>query len=159
VIFSTTMRRIGMVAVLVTSLTAVSCSSERAGEEWVRFRAPEAINSAWEALPPNRIHEVPPDVLDEAIASLATEAGRLLSEQEVRRFLRAEVPNLARRWYLLRAVRTPTGNGEYHVLTRGRAVVVRYEASSKSNRTVKSAIVVDLDESPDSLYVEISAGQ
>lgn len=153
------MRTIGVVAALAASLTAASCSNGREGEEWIRSRPPAAINSPWEKVASDRFHEVAPDLREEAIALLATEAGRFLDEGEVRRFLRSEVPNLTRRWYLLRAVKTPSENGAYQVLTRGRGVVVRYEALSKSNQTVKSAIVVALDESPDSLYVEISAGQ
>ena len=56
-------------------------------------------------------------------------------------------------------LRTPAEDGKFAVMTRGRAATVRYEAGSRKDETIKSALVVDLDSSPESVYVEISTAR
>ena len=146
-------------ALLVATL-AFSCSGSNAGREWVRLRPATDVHLTWDGLPQERIHEVPPEQREEAIKLLETEAGRMLSDEEARRFLKGRAFNTSgRRWFLLRAVRTPAEDGKFAVMTRGRAATVRYEAGSRKDETIKSALVVDLDSSPESVYVEISTAR
>ena len=108
---------------------SVSCSGSNAGREWVRLRPATDVHLTWEALPAERIHEVEPELRGEAIKLLMTEAGRMLSDEEARRFLYGRAFNTSgRRWFLLRAVRTPADDGQFAVMTRGCAATVRFES-------------------------------
>ena len=145
---------------LLAATLAFSCSGSNAGREWVRLRPATDVHLTWEAIPADRIHEVQPDLREEAIKLLEAEAGRMLRDDEARRFMQGRAFNTSgRRWFLLRAVRTPAEDGKFAVMTRGRAVTVRYEAVSRKDETIKSALVVDLDSSPESVYVEISTAR
>ena len=152
--------RTRLTAALAAVTLAVSCSGSNAGREWVRLRPATDVHLTWDALPAERIHEVEPELRGEAIELLTTEAGRMLSDEEARRFLYGRAFNTSgRRWFLLRAVRTPAEDGKFAVMTRGRAATVRYEALSRKDETIKTALVVDLDSSPESVYVEISTAR
>ena len=152
--------RTRLAAFLIAATLAVSCSGSNAGREWVRLRPATDVHLTWDALPAERIHEVQPELREEAIKLLATEAGHMLTDEEARRFLKGRSFNTSgRRWFLLRAVRTPAEDGQFGVMTRGRAATVRYEAVSRKDETIKSALVVDLDSSPESVYVEISTAR
>lgn len=152
--------RTRLATVLVAATLVCSCSGSNAGREWVRLRPATDVHLTWDALPPERIHEVQPDLREEAIQLLQTEAGRMLRDDEARRFLQGRAFNTSgRRWFLLRGVRTPAEDGKFAVMTRGRAATVRYEAGSRKDETIKTALVVDLDSSPESVYVEISTAR
>ena len=150
-------RTLGIAVTLLTAVSASSCSLQREGHEWIRQRPHEAFNLKWEALPAERVREVPPELRQDAIALLNTEIWRLLSEEEFRRFVPGGVANLGGRWYLLRAVRSPENGGTFHVLTHGRDVAVTYRTPSRRHETIKSAVAAHLDESPAGIFTEISA--
>lgn len=143
---------------VLAAAAALSCSPQREGQEWIRKRPPEAFYVKWEELPPEHAREVPPERREEAVALLQAESGRLLSQDEIHRFV-PRASGLGRRWYLLRAVRSPENGGTFHVLTRGRQVAVTYRTPSTTNETVKSAVAAYLELSPEALYVEVSTGQ
>lgn len=144
--------------VLLAAVAALSCSIEREGEAWLRKRPPEAFYVKWEELPPDRAREVPAELREEAVALLQAESGRMLSQDEIHRFV-PRASGLGGRWYLLRAVRPPRNGGTFHVLTRGRSVAVVYATPSSTNETIKSAVAAYLEVSPEAPYVEISTGQ
>ena len=139
------------------SFSVLACSHDRIENEWLNLRPAEVANSPWQELPSQRVHEVRLEMREEAVRLLANEAIRRLDAEEVQRFVTDDVSNQpGRHLYLLRAVTTPAQNGTYSILTNRRMVAVTYSALSSSTATVKSAVVVDLEDTPERVYVEIS---
>lgn len=137
-------------AVLAMSFSVLACSHDRIENEWLNLRPAEAANSPWQELPSQRVHEVRLEMREEAVRLLASEAARRLDPPDLQRFATDDVSNQpGRRFYLLRAVTTPARNGTYSILTNRRMVAVTYSARSSSTATVKSAVVVDLEDTPD----------
>lgn len=143
-------------AIVVMSLSVLSCSDSRIENEWLNPRPAEAPNGPWQELPSLRVHEVRPDMREESVRLLSTQTARRLDAQEAARFVGNDLSSAAgRSFYLLRAVRTVTDGGRYTILTSGRAVAVTYDALSNSTATLKSGVVVDLGGTPQNVYVEI----
>jgi len=147
-------------ALPVLIAAALSCTSTRIENPWLNRRPNDVLNQRWQPLPPQRFREVAAEMRGEAVRMLENEASQRLPGRDVPRFVAGDIfGQPVGRFYLVRAVRTPGQNGSYEVLTTGRAVVVRFSVLSGSSETVQSALVVDLTQAPETVYVEISIAQ
>ena len=150
-------RTICCAAVGALTLILASCSSGRIEHPWLNPRPAEVLNERWQALPAARFREVTSENRGEAVRMLEAEAGQRLPGRDVHRFVPADFSGQpSGRFYLLRAVRTSGPDGSYQILVRGRAVTVRYAATAGGSATVQSAIVADLEQAPEQVYVELN---
>lgn len=145
---------------ILIALLSLSCTSDRIENAWLNPRPAEAVKERWQELTQARFREVTGDMRAEAVQLLAAEPVQRLPGRDVHRFVGADFSDQpSGRFYLLRAV-TAGQNGSYQILTRGRTVTVRYNALGGGNTTtVQSAVVADLEQAPERVYVEISVAQ
>lgn len=148
-------------AVLLSLIaSAVSCSSNRIENPWLNPRPSDALSQRWQQVPPQRFREVTSEMRAEAVRMLESEPSQRLPGREVQRFVQSDAfSQPVGRFYLVRAVRTAGENASYEVLTTGRAIAVRFSGVSGKSATAQSALVVDLLQAPDTVYVEISIAQ
>lgn len=136
------------------ALVVLSCSG-RIDDPWLNPRSADVAGERWQELPPTRYREVTAETRAEAARMLANEPAQRLPGRDVHRFVPADFSGQpSGRFYLVRAVRTAQ-NGSYQILTRGRAVTVRYRALEGGSAALQSAVVADLDQAPERVYVEL----
>ena len=138
----------------------LSCTSNRVENPWLNPRPEDVRSQRWQEVPPQRVREVSGDTLAEAVRMLESEAAVRLPGRDVQRFVPGDVFGQPMgRFYLVRAVRTGGQDGSYEVLTTGRAIAVRFSALSPGAGTAQSAVVVDLLQAPDAVYVEVAVAR
>ena len=149
------------VAALAVTVGALSCKAGRVQNPWLNPRTGELLNSRWQELPAERFREVAAgEARAEAVRMLATDAAQRLPGRDVQRFVPGDVfTQPVGRFYLLRAVGAAGQHGSYQVLTSGRAVTVRYNGLAGSSDTVQSAILADLQNTPENVYVEVAVAR
>jgi hypothetical protein len=153
-------KRPSSAALFALGLMLVACSSGRIENPWLTPRPEDVVSERWQELPPARFREVTTDIRAEAVRMLATDAVQRLPGREVHRFVPAGFADQpSGRFYLLRGVRTAGQTGGYQVLVRGRAVTVRYSALAGGGETIQSAVVADLEQAPERVYVEVSVAR
>lgn len=145
---------------ILLALSLLSCTSDRIENPWLNPRPAEAAKERWQELPQPRFREVTAEVRAEAVRMLAAEPVQRIPGRDVHRFVSVDFSGQpSGRFYLIRAVPIAGQNGSYQILTRGRAVTVRYNGLGGGHTTVQSAVVADLEQAPERVYVEISVAQ
>lgn len=143
---------------LLLALALFSCTVDRTQNPWLNPRSSEVAAERWQQLPDARFREVTGEARAEAVRMLESEPAQRIPGRDVHRFVAAgALDQPSGRFYLLRAVRT-NQNSTCEVLVRGRAVTVRC-TGAPSGASVQTAVIADLEQPPERLYVEFSAAE